>query len=131
MKKAAQRHKLYFFFADLPEDAFDSDLESPNSDQVDEVTKRIVNSMNAQEVLFVNRDTLQFSNSFKDLLIQKRIDVIDLGPGLKSLTDEGRDPYYWNVTKKRGHWNHDAHQFVAEQLAPKISERIITLKTGY
>ena len=47
--------------------------------------------------------------------------IVDLGAALAELEARGEDPYYWPVTKMRGHWNHATHQtiahFVAEALA--------------
>ena len=44
----------------------------------------------------------------------------DLEPTLQALEDQDEDPYYWEVTGKRGHWNQRAHAAIADYLARQI-----------
>lgn len=39
--------------------------------------------------------------------------VWDLYSALEEMDREGVDPFYWEVTGKRGHWNHAAHERIA------------------
>jgi hypothetical protein len=51
------------------------------------------------------------------------IPVIDLGSYLEQLHAEGQDPYYWPVTKMRGHWNHAAQAQIGRFLADRLASR--------
>lgn len=48
------------------------------------------------------------------------IPTIDLGSYLGGLRSKGLDPYYWPVTKMRGHWNHAAQPLIGRFLADQI-----------
>ena len=48
--------------------------------------------------------------------------VWDLQPTLDDMKVSGEDPYYWRVTGLRGHWNHAAHERIAEYLADRVRE---------
>ncbi len=47
---------------------------------------------------------------------------------LEDLKNQGFDPYYWKVTKKKGHWNAPTHQAVGKYLAEKLKEMLETKK---
>jgi hypothetical protein len=49
--------------------------------------------------------------------------ILDLGAALAALEFRGEDPYYWPVTKVRGHWNHEAHQEIARFLALELARQ--------
>lgn len=49
--------------------------------------------------------------------------VIDLGTYLERQRSIGQDPYFWPVTRMRGHWNHAAQP----QIGGFLAEQIITL----
>ena len=49
--------------------------------------------------------------------------VIDLAAYLESLRAAGEDPFYWPVTKMRGHWNHTAHVLIGQFLVDQIVAR--------
>jgi hypothetical protein len=46
--------------------------------------------------------------------------LIDLEAYLESLQAEGRDPYYWPVTRMKGHWNHASQPLIGKFLAEQI-----------
>jgi hypothetical protein len=46
--------------------------------------------------------------------------LIDLGAYLESLRAEGKDPYYWPVTRMQGHWNHAAQPLIGKFLTEQI-----------
>ena len=46
--------------------------------------------------------------------------IIDLAAFLDSLEAKGNDPYYWPVTRMRGHWNHAAHRAIGGFLADQL-----------
>lgn len=51
------------------------------------------------------------------------IPVIDLGSYLEQLRAEGRNPFYWPVTKMHGHWNHAAQLLIGRFLADRLASR--------
>lgn len=48
--------------------------------------------------------------------------VWDIASLLGEMKDQGQDPYYWSVTGKRGHWNHEAHRAIAAKLAEDVMQ---------
>ena len=50
------------------------------------------------------------------------IPIINLGAFLEGLRAQGKDPYYWPVTRMRGHWNHESQPLIGKFLADRISE---------
>jgi hypothetical protein len=61
-----------------------------------------------------------------DLLAEIRaygMPIIDLGSYLNTLQADGVDPFYWPVTKLRGHWNHSAHALIGQFLSSQILSR--------
>lgn len=47
--------------------------------------------------------------------------IIDLGAFLKEMRSQGTDPYYWPVTRMRGHWNLAAQRLIGRFLAKEIT----------
>lgn len=52
------------------------------------------------------------------------IPVFDLDPTFARLEAEGIDPYWWEVTGERGHWNHAAHRAIGETLGAGVVEML-------
>jgi hypothetical protein len=51
--------------------------------------------------------------------------IIDLQPALQKLFQEQRiDPYFWEITNERGHWNIPAHKVVGEEIATRLTELV-------
>ena len=50
------------------------------------------------------------------------VPVLDLGAALAELEASGEDLTYWPVTRVHGHWNHAAHQRIAQFLAGALPE---------
>ena len=54
------------------------------------------------------------------------IRTIDLGPLLERLEAEGRNPFYWRVTGKTGHWNHDTQAEVGRKISQELAPIVFT-----
>ena len=90
---------------------------------ISEINKRILLDLNSQKNVFpvFMRKTTE---SQKIWLEQNNINNINLDIPLKHLKNNGVDPYYWNVTKMEGHWNHRAHKEIGNFIADEIIEEI-------
>ena len=86
---------------------------------ISEINKRILLDLNNRGNVFpvFMRKT---TKSQRIWLEQNNIKNIDLDIPLSDLKNNGIDPYYWNITNMKGHWNHDAHKSIGEYLAYKI-----------
>jgi hypothetical protein len=61
--------------------------------------------------------------SLREEVHRMGLPILDLGAALDDLKARGEDPYYWPVTKVRGHWNHAAHPVVAHFLAEELARQ--------
>ncbi|MCB0429228.1 MAG: hypothetical protein KDD54_03860 [Flavobacteriales bacterium] len=46
--------------------------------------------------------------------------IIDVKTALKELENQGVDPYFWQVSNERGHWNHAAHRVIANTFVAQL-----------
>ena len=72
------------------------------------------------KIVFIKSPSLIQQNFLND----NNIKIIDLSIPLNDLRNDNIDPYYWNVTKLRGHWNHIAHRSIGQFIGQKIKESI-------
>lgn len=56
------------------------------------------------------------------MLEEYGIPIWDLNPTLEQLEESGHDPFYWPVTRERGHWNQLAHEKIADYLAEQVRQ---------
>jgi hypothetical protein len=113
--------KVYYWFYPMP------NLKEPEvapDYKVHPVTKRIIESLNPDKVVIINRDHKQLAPAFVDLVTENGLRYVDLSHSFDSATKEGVNPIEWHVTKKRGHWNLTGHRIVARELANTVSEII-------
>ena len=70
--------------------------------------------MCGQGVIFIMRNELP--PAITGTLQVNLIEYYNLLEVFNIMEEQGTDPFYWNVTGKRGHWNHKAHRRTAEYL---------------
>jgi hypothetical protein len=73
-----------------------------------------------RNVLVVQTD---LAPALREELRRAGLPILDLGAGLAELEARGDDPYYWPVTRMRGHWNHAAHQEIAYFLSQELARQ--------
>lgn len=95
---------------------------------IPEISARIFKNLDTCRTIIIHRDAERMMPKQENLIIQHHLQYIDLRDTLNILVKNGYDPHYWKATKKRGHWNHEAHQavgkFIAEKLAKKIEQAL-------
>jgi lysophospholipase L1-like esterase len=94
--------------------------------KIPEITAKIFASFDTANTIIINRDVDVLAKEQRELVDSNHLRYIDLKDTLDILVKKGIDPYYWKSTKKRGHWNHKAHEavgiFLADELAKQIDE---------
>lgn len=88
---------------------------------VDRAVVRELGEMNRRgrpRCIIVGRDSLP--ENFLELLVENEIAYFDASSALELLAQGGEDPCYWKGSRRRGHWNPDAHRVVGEFLAAKM-----------
>ncbi|MHB8078593.1 MAG: hypothetical protein ACYDIE_04985 [Candidatus Krumholzibacteriia bacterium] len=70
-----------------------------------------------RNVLVIQRS---LAPELRDAVRAAGLPMIDLGAFLDSLSAAGEDPYYWPITRRRGHWNHAAHPVIGRFLADQL-----------
>jgi hypothetical protein len=98
-------------------------IQEDNKKNISEVNKRILLDLSSQKDIFLVL-MKNITKSQKNWLDQNNIKTISLEIPLSELKNSGLNPYYWNVTKMEGHWNHRAHKEIGKYIANKIAKRI-------
>ena len=89
--------------------------------------QKILTSLDSDNVLFVSREKEKLPKEFYNYVSKKNF--ISLNPLLQEFKVNNFDANYWKATKRHGHWNIKAHQYIGEYLAKElIKKRIIQLK---
>ncbi|MDT7833436.1 hypothetical protein RQM59_13695 [Flavobacteriaceae bacterium S356] len=103
------------------------ETNSLTSDELKQVKRSIgiLDFIDPSKAIFINRDSIALPQSFTGALKNKGFKYYDLGETLKLQTKNVFDPNYWNVTNKRGHWNHAAHKVLAKELAKIIEDNTL------
>jgi hypothetical protein len=60
---------------------------------------------------------------YRDEVSGSGVQRTDLSPVWAAMRAEGVDPWWWPVTRQRGHWNHAAHAAMGRWLAAEIVAR--------
>lgn len=94
--------------------------ETAHSTEIPALSFRILDELTAPQSLIVWRDFRPPPEALIAWVEEHNRSLINLSPFLQELMDHGQDPYYWKATKKRGHWNQQAHQAIGEYLASKL-----------
>jgi hypothetical protein len=90
------------------------------------LNRSIFGDLKNSRVVFVSR--IPFPDKIIESLRENGIEIFPLFSALKNMESEGLDPYFWKVTGKRGHWNHSAHERVADFLSQEVFHK--NIKSG-
>lgn len=85
-----------------------------DSFEVSNAVKIVINQISKTNVLIVNRGVLPLNQQISNQIKQDSINYLDLS-GKFEPTEEN-DPFYWEVTNKRGHLNNEGHIILANAL---------------
>lgn len=98
-------------------------IQNDFNQDISEINKRILLDLSRQRNIFLvlMKNITKSQKNFFDL---NSIRTINLGIPLSDLKNSGLDPYYWNVTKMEGHWNHYGHKAIGGFIADEIIEEI-------
>lgn len=88
------------------------------------LTQKIIEQLEANKTIIVNRDSRDLPAAFVKLCLVRGLQYYPLNKKLDSLKRLGIDPNYWHVTNKYGHWNHNAHSFIANEMFAIINKSI-------
>ncbi len=105
--------KLYSLFSKAPK-------ESKLAQEIvfsDERLIPILNGFGSNSILV---ELKKFSENQQIVIDKSDISIIDMDPHFDQLRDKGIDPNYWGVTKKMGHFNHEAHRIIGAVTAQRI-----------
>jgi len=116
--------KIYYWFNPENESTISHPVYHKADYQINPVTKKIIESLDPNKVIIVNRDLEELPWKFQELCLNNGLKYFDISKKLNSMKENGIDPNWWKVTNKRGHWNQKAHQTVGKEIAIKISEII-------
>ncbi len=56
----------------------------------------------------------------RDVIVDSGMPVVELAPVWAGMEARGEDPWWWDVTGQRGHWNHAAHRVMGEWLVGEV-----------
>lgn len=87
-----------------------------------ELNKKLIAQLGRQTNLIVADKTGDLDDWFKLYCAEEGIPVISFESEFKK---SGLDAYQWKASGKRGHWNHEAHEIVAEVLGQKIRKALV------
>jgi len=104
-------------FAPRPAASAQNETLSPRA--LPELNRAILNELakDPRNILVIRED---LDPSLRAEVRSSGMPIIDLAAFLDSLEAKGNDPYYWPVTRMRGHWNHAAHRSIGEFLADQL-----------
>lgn len=111
--------KIYKWFK-LPHLEMEYQYGKNSTYRINPVTQKIVETLDSNKVIFINRDMLELPGEYLKLCNDNGISFFDLSQVLNSMKKSGIDPVGWKVTGKKGHWNKQAHSIVGSFLANKI-----------
>ncbi len=113
--------KFYTSWSSPVESKPETEKDISKDESIDGTVQLILDSLDKEKVIFVNRSKEPLPKSFQRLIFDKGFKFIDLSSTINEIAQDGQDPFYWNVTKKRGHWNHATHSRIGERLASEVS----------
>jgi len=94
-----------------------------STDSIPEIAIKIAENL-SNNVVVCNRGKEPLSDKFMEIIREDKLPFVDVNDTLSVLIKSGVDPNYWQVTKKRGHWNYRGHQAVGNYLAHQLEEII-------
>ena len=85
---------------------------------VDKTASKILEEFKDQpSILLINRGKTKLSTEAEKIISDNHIPYIELMDTLNVLHE---DPFFWAVSKQKGHWNHTAHRAIGNYLADKL-----------
>ena len=90
-----------------------------------QLTEAILRDIGSDQKSYVIADE-NLPDTLRTVLARHGLPLIDVSDELDSLKRNGIDPYYWKATKRKGHWNHEAHKIIGITLAQQLSPLITT-----
>jgi len=111
--------KIYYWIK-APKELSKSNKKDVLKYNIDPVTVKIINTLDSEKVIVVNRSGSEWPIEFHKLCLDNGFSFIDLSKTLDLMKRSGNDPNEWKVTRKRGHWNHAAHKAVGEEIANQL-----------
>lgn len=110
--------KVYTWFS-FPEEVTEHNTAADKM-EVPDITLKIVESLDPNQVIFINRDYHALPDKFIDAIKERGFQYIDLSVAFDEAKERGVNLNYWAVTKKYGHWNHEAHRIVGKKLGDEL-----------
>ncbi len=96
----------------------------PEVMQLSETVTAILHELAVNEKnMIVYRD--EVPQELMDEVSATGIRTLNLSPLLRRLEAEGRKPYYWKVTGKDGHWNHDTQEEIGSLISRSLATRVL------
>lgn len=128
--------KIYFWFNSENDSILFHSVQQVAEYQINPVTKKIIESLDTNKIIIVNRDLQELPSQFERLCVDNGFDYFDLSKNLNLMKEQGNDPNEWKVTKKMGHWNQKAHKVIGKEISKNLSniieyERITPHNTQY
>jgi len=80
-----------------------------------------------RNVLVIQND---LPSALREEVLRVGLPVLELSTELAALKTGGQDPYYWPVTKLRGHWNHATHGEIARFLERELVRKRLLWPCG-
>lgn len=113
-----------FYLGEKPEDAD----HNTSPDTISMVDKAIIKRLSEDKrVIFMLNLDLKMTSMVKLLIGQSP--VIELRqPLLDMQAKTGIDPYYWEISDKKGHWNLEGHKAIAKEIERRMLELINPLQ---
>lgn len=106
----------------------DENKEGKENYQIKPLTAKIIESLDPTRVIIINRDSEKLPDEFIDLCQENGLRYFDLSKSINNMKTNGINPNEWKVSNKTGHWNHQAHQVIGQELASFLCE-VITSET--
>jgi len=95
----------------------------------------LISKMNSNEtckqllLINVRGSAFKVESRYLEAIKKSNIQLINLEQCFIQMLNEEIDPFYWKVTKKNGHWNHEAHKrlgsFIALELDKVIKSKVV------
>jgi hypothetical protein len=112
--------KLYVWFFN-PEKIAEVPENKKSNYTVHPVTGKIIESLDPEKVLIINRGEVSLPIEFIRLCEKRGLLYFDLGSSLVQLKNAGNDPQEWKVTGKHGHWNYYGHKVAGAEISNIVS----------
>lgn len=97
-------------------------LTKENKFVLSELNLKIIEKLIKHRTIIIMRN--EFPAELTDIFSSGNIRAYKIFEIFDEMERNGTDHIYWNVTGKRGHWNHEAHERIAEYLTEILTDYI-------